>query len=92
MCRQTLVRIHFPLRAMTADPVPRMGAKELFPMRTQRPVTGRYEMKALLLGIMWSVAPVSATRRLVQGQSLVDTNAMECAGGLLRSGMTHLGS
>ncbi len=77
---------------MTADPVPRMGANKLFPMRTQHPVTGQYEMKVLLLGIMWSVAPISANRRLVWGQSLVDTNAMECAGGLLRSAMTRLGS
>jgi hypothetical protein len=32
--RQSLIRILFPLRAMTADPVPRMGANELLPMRT----------------------------------------------------------
>ena len=32
--------------------------------RTQQPETGRYEMIALLSRIMWSVAPVLATRRL----------------------------
>ncbi len=61
------MRIRRPLRAMTAEPVPTMAAKELLPIRTQRPVTGRYEMKAVLSGIIWSVAPVSATIRLEQG-------------------------
>ncbi len=52
---------------MMAEPVPRIGANKLFPMRTRRPVAGLYEMNADLCGIMWSVVPVSATRRLEAG-------------------------
>ncbi len=59
--------IFFPLRGMMAEPEPKMGANELLPIQTHRPEHGRYEMKADLSGIIWSVAPVSATRRLVRG-------------------------
>ena len=44
--------MRFPFMSMTAEPEPKMGAKELFPIRTRRPVTGRYEMKAHLSGSM----------------------------------------
>ncbi len=77
---------------MMAEPVPRIGANELFPMRTRRPVAGLYEMNANLCGIMWSIAPVSATWRLVAGQDLRSANAVKCAGGLLRRARTSFGS
>jgi hypothetical protein len=57
----------FPLMEMMAEPVPRIGANELFPMRTRPPVAGLYEMNANLCGILWLVAPVSTTRRLEAG-------------------------
>ncbi len=49
-------------------------------------------MKALLCGIMWLVASVSATSRLVVGRGLVNAKAMGGAGGLERSDKTRLGS
>jgi len=49
-------------------------------------------MKADLSGIMRSVAPVLAMRRLVRGRSLLDMNAIECVGGVLRRVMTSFGS
>jgi hypothetical protein len=85
--------MHLRLRAITADLEPRMGANELLPIWTRRPVIGRYKMNALLSGIMWSVAPDSAMRRrLLLGRSLLDMNAVERADGLLSSAMTSLGS
>ncbi len=77
-----------PLMEMMAKPVPRIGANELFPMRTRRPVMGLYEMNANFCGIMWSVAPVSATRRLEAGQDLRNANAVDCAEGLARRART----
>jgi hypothetical protein len=77
---------------MMAKLVPRIGANELLPMQTRRPVAGLYEMNADLCGIMWSIAPVSATRRLVAGQDLRNAIAIKCAGGLLRRVRTSFGS
>ncbi len=77
---------------MMAEPVPRIGANKLFPMRLQWPVVGLYEMNANLCGIMWSVAPVSAMRRLVAGQDLRSANAFKCTGGLLRRARLSFGS
>ena len=52
-----------------------------------------YKMKALLSGSMWSVAPMSAMRRLLwPGWSLLEMNVVECAGGFWRSVMTSMGS
>jgi hypothetical protein len=70
---------------------PEMGANKLLPIRTRRPEHGRYEMKADLSGIIWSVAPVSATRRLVRGRWASEKVLIECDGGLLRRAMTFLG-
>ncbi len=67
--------MRFPLMEMMAERVPRIRANKLFPMRTQRPVAGLYEMNADLCGIMWSVAPVSTTRSLEAGRDL--RNALE---------------
>jgi hypothetical protein len=77
---------------MIAEPLPRIGANKLFPIRTRWLVAGLYEMNANLWGIMWSVAPVSATRILVEGLNLGTANAIECAGGLVRRAMTCFGS
>ncbi len=77
---------------MMAKPVPRIEANMLFLMRTRWPVAGLYEMNANLCGIMWSVAPVSAMRRLVAGQDLRSANAVECTGGLLRRSRRSFGS
>ncbi len=48
-------------------------------------------MKANLSGIIWSVAPVSATRREVRTRQWSKDARMECAGGLFRSAKTFLG-
>jgi hypothetical protein len=77
---------------MMAKPVTRIGANKLLPMQTRRPVTGLYEMNADLCGIMWSVAPVSATRRLEAGRDLRNANAVDCTGGLARRARTSFGS
>ncbi len=74
------------------EPVPRIGANKLLPMRMRQPVVGLYEMNANLCRIMWSVAPVSATRRLVAGRDLRNANAVKCAGGLLRRARMSFGS
>ncbi len=39
--RHSRTRTRLPFMAMTAEPEPRMGANELLPMRTRRPVTDR---------------------------------------------------
>ncbi len=49
-------------------------------------------MNADLFWIMWSVAPVSATRRLEAGRDVRNANAVECAGGLARRARTSFGS
>jgi hypothetical protein len=74
-----------------AEPEPKMGANELLPIRTRHPKHGRYEMKADLSEIIWSVAPVSATRRLVWGRWASEKVLIECDGGLLRRAVTFLG-
>jgi hypothetical protein len=48
-------------------------------------------MKADLSGSIWSVAPVSVTRRRNCSWYLSDKTAMECAGGLLSNVMTCFG-
>jgi hypothetical protein len=53
---------------------------------------GLYEMNADLCGIMWLVAPVSASRRLEAGRDLRNANAVDCAGGLARRARTSFGS
>ena len=55
------MRTVLPLREIMAVPLPRTGAHDLSPMRTRMLETRWYEMKAERSGIMWSVAPVSAT-------------------------------
>ncbi len=89
--RQSRIRISFLLMEVIAEPVPRIGANKLLPIRTQWPVAGLYKMNADLWGIMWFVAPVSATRRLVEGLNLGTANAIECAGGLVRRAMMCFG-
>ncbi len=74
-----------------AELEPKMGANKLLPIRTCCPEHGRYEMKADLLEFIWSVAPVSATRRLVRGRWASEKVLIECDGGLLRRAMTFLG-
>ncbi len=61
------MRIFFPLREMMADPVPKIGMNELLLIWTLCPEHGWYDINAYLSGIIWLVAPVSATKRLVQG-------------------------
>jgi hypothetical protein len=46
-------------------PDPKIGANELLPVQTHCPEHGQYDIKADLSGIIWSVAPVAVTRRLV---------------------------
>jgi hypothetical protein len=48
-------------------------------------------MKADLSGIMWLVAPVSATRRDVQGCFKASRKEMEYAGGFIEEGQDYLG-
>ncbi len=73
-------------------PDPKIGASELLPMQTCCPKHTGYDMKGDLSGIIWSVAPVLATRRLVQGQWASENVLMECTRGLLRSAMMCLGT
>ena len=71
--------------AMTAEPEPKMGANKVLPIRTRRRVTGLYEINAFLSGSMWSVAPVSATMRLVCARPcFAGATKVEWAGGLSR--------
>jgi hypothetical protein len=72
-------------------PDPKIGANKLLPMQTCCLKHGQYDIKADLSGIIWSVAPVSATRRLVQGRWASENVLMECARGLFRSPMACLG-
>ncbi len=74
-----------------AEPEPKMGAHELLPMRTRRPEHGRYEMKADVSGIMWSVAPVSATRTLVHGRRASANRLIEFDWGSWSRAMTFAG-
>jgi hypothetical protein len=62
--RQSRMRIYFPFKEMMAEPVPKIGMNELLPIRTCCPEHGRYDINTDLSGIIWSVAPVSATKRL----------------------------
>jgi hypothetical protein len=61
------MRIFFPFREMMAVPAPKIGANELLPILTRPPEHGWYDMNTDLSGIIRLVAPVSATKRLVQG-------------------------
>ncbi len=59
------MRIFFQFREMMADPVPKIGVNKLLPIFTLLPEHGWYDINTDLSGIIWLVAPVSATKRPV---------------------------